>query len=328
MINERTIKVTDIEFETAPQDVPAVVQETVEVYTPETFAIQWSDDPLDQLDIPLDFPYSRQEWDEIFARLINFLPHSDRRVRDCAVDRLIRALDMEASQVSNLEEYQPKADRLTDVLDAIATHTPTQPDLFQNFCCKFKFNAKKTANPNNAVVRQWLAQLAAESVGDASPTEKRPAPTLDEITAAQIYFGAHSSTWQESGSTLLSFLDHSDLTIRACAAYQIARFYSKDYFEKKRLRGWKRNESLDQQGQQSACGIPPLVEMLELIRVKELQRPGVAGAFWDEVPKQEFDAREWLLDILERLPNPEPYIAYFPCNLAFNALEGFTTTTM
>jgi hypothetical protein len=304
-------EVIDIKFEAVPQEVPAVVSEAIEAYNPETFAIQWSDDPLDQLDISLDFPYSRQEWDAIFGHFIDFLPHSDRRVWDCAVDRLIRALDMEASQVSNLEEYQPKADRLTDILNAIATHTRTQPDLFQNFCCKFKFNAKKAANPNNAVMLQWLEQLASQC---------DTAPTQDEITAVQIYFGAYSSTWLESGSTLLSFLDHPDLTIRACAAYQIARFYCQAYPSTEDLWEWQRYESIDQQ-EQPVLEMPPLTEMLELIRAKELERPGVAGAFWDEIPKQGFDSKEWLLDVLEKSPSPEPYIAYFPCNLAFNAHE-------
>jgi hypothetical protein len=64
--------------------------------------------------------------------------------------------------------------------------------------------------------------------------------------------------------------------------------------------------------------------MMQLIYNKELDRPGIAGAFWDVIPQQGFDAKEWLLDILENSPEPEPYICYFPCNLAFDAHERFS----
>jgi hypothetical protein len=287
-----------------------------QLFTPEPFSPLWNHDPVDLLDIDLSFPYSSKEWDTIFTTLIDLLNCKDPSIRDRAINKLSYAVETEASQHSNCDDYQPKPtdERVKSILKAIAYQALDQPDIFEAFCSKFKFLATK--EPYSHLICEWLGQLAA--------AEDRSAPTQAAILAAQILFGVYDSTWQEAGATLLALLDHPDLNVRACAAYQIGRFYKKAIDHNDITREWDRDPESDERDRQSGIEIPPLEVIMQLIRSKELERPGVAGAFWHEIPKAEIDAKEWLLDVLAHSPELEPTLPYFPCSLAFDAHERFS----
>ncbi|HBE16864.1 MAG TPA: hypothetical protein DEG17_07345 [Cyanobacteria bacterium UBA11149] len=292
-------------------------QETVtqKISTPETFSIQWENSPDKLLDIPLNFPYSAEEWDRIFQTFISLLEHKDPWINHCAIAKLIQALEMEESQVSNSEDYQPKPtdERVRSIFEGIAAQTLRKPDIFENFCSRFQFLAKES--PYSHLVLAWLNQLAE--------IEDLQYPTQEAILAAQIFFGVYNDSWEKFGNFLLEMLDSLDLNIRACAAYQIGQFCSKKFYEKDKLEEWD-DEKKYQRDKESVMGMPPIDEIIQLIRSKEIERPGVAGAFWNSTPKKSLDAKEWLLDILANSANPEPYIPYFPCNLAFDAHERFS----
>ncbi len=288
---------------------------TEKVFTPETFSPDLTDNPADLLDIPLDFPYSSEEWDGIFDTFIDLLEEEDPWIRRNAIAKLIRAIEMEESQVSNCQDYQPKPtdERMRSIFDGIATQTLTRQDIFERFCYEFQYLAQD--QPYNHLVLEWLKQLAG--------MEDLKYPTKEEILAAQIFFGAYNYSWEESGYFLLEMLDNFDLNLRACAAHQIGSFCRKNFYEKDDLWEWDDEEAY-QRDKESVIGMPPIEDIIELIRSKEIERPGVAGSFWHVMPKESFDAKEWLLDILANSPHPEPYIPYFPCNLAFDAHERFS----
>jgi hypothetical protein len=287
-----------------------------EVFTPEPFSPQWDSDPIDLLEIPLNFPYSSKEWDVIFETFIDLLAHQEHWLWDRAIDRLLRALEIEESQRSSCGDYRPSPTdkRLKSIFEAIATQTQNNPDIFEMFCSKFSFLAKDATY--NQLVIEWLNQLAA--------SEDLQAPTQEAILAAQIFLGAYDSTWQEVGANLIELLDHTDLNLRACAAHQIGKFCSKAFYSKEDVWEWTDDNEQYERDKQSVVGMPSLETMMQLIRDKEIERPGVAGAFWGVIPKDGFDAKEWLLDLLENSPEPEPYIPYFPCDLAFDAHERFS----
>jgi hypothetical protein len=289
------------------------------IWTPEPFSPDWNADPVDLLDAPLNFPYSSDEWDRIFATLLELLSHQDYWVWERAICQLIKAVEMEASQHSICDDYQPKPteQRVESMFAAIATQAHQNPHIFDTFCARFHFIAEKP--PYKGLVLEWLHQLAnAEDEQILDP---------DAIVAAQIYLGIYDDAiWEEVGTMLISLLDHANLNIRACAAYQIGKFYSKvvlSHFSGDELE-WAMNDETIRRNQQLVAGMPPLEAMLQQIRNKEIERPGLAGAFWGEISKKSFDAKEWLLDVLEHSPEPEPYIPYFPCNLAFDAHERFS----
>jgi hypothetical protein len=223
---------------------------------------------------------------------------------------------MEATQFSDSDDYQPKPteERFQSILEAIALQTVKKPHLFETFCSECKFLVKDP--PYNRLIHEWLEQLAA--------LEEHPTLTQPAILAAQLLLGAYNTSWQQVGTTLLELLDHDDLTVRACAARQIGKFCSIAFSSKEENWRWAYDQEKYDRDQQSVIGIPPFDTLMQLIYNKELERPGVAGAFWNSIPKSEFDAKEWLLNILENSPAPEPYIPYLPCDLAFDAHERFS----
>ncbi len=54
--------------------------------------------------------------------------------------------------------------------------------------------------------------------------------------------------------------------------------------------------------------MPSIKTRMQLIRSKELERPGGAGSFWYVIPKEKIEAKEWLLDVLEHSQEPEPWM--------------------
>jgi hypothetical protein len=61
----------------------------------------------------------------------------------------------------------------------------------------------------------------------------------------------------------------------------------------------------------------------ELIKRKEIERPGVAGPFLHTAPHQTVDLDGWLLAVIERA-KPEPFLKMFPCNVGFVSHEQFS----
>lgn len=273
--------------------------------TPTPFAPYWEGRNFAQgLGIPLNREYTTEQWDWIFARFISLLNSQDWIIREQAIARLKTALEVENKQTNRVAERLPK------ILQAIAHQATLTPDIFEEFCYQFIWLGDD--EPYNSLILQWLEQLASD--------KQRQLPSDEAIEAAKIYFYGYGWTWAEAGAKLILALDRDDLTIRACAAYQIGKFYARI-----QPYSWDDDEYL-QMKQQIAEGIPPIAEMMELIRQKELERPGVAGVFGHECPKDDLslDYGAWILDILENSPSPEPYIKYFPCNLAFDAHERFS----
>ena len=277
---------------------------------------KWSNKPVDFLDIPLDFPYSSGEWDQIFKALIGLLDRKEYQIIKRAIKKLIDALEIEGTQYSNCDDYQPKPtdERAKGIFEAINTRVVYEPSIFEMFCSSLKFLVKDLSY--RSLVLQWLEELAA--------SEDRFAPTQDVILAAQIFIGAYDSSWEEVGRFLIELLDHADLNVRACAAYQIGKFFSKATHSKNEVWEWVCDNNKYERDKQTVVGFPSLEIIMQLIRNKEIERPGVAGAFWDVIPKKNINAKKWLLDILENSPEPEPYIPYFVCDLAFDAHERFS----
>ncbi len=104
----------------------------------------------------------------------------------------------------------------------------------------------------------------------------------------------HHDTWTSAFEFLEPHLDHKSDFVRASAAGALGHL-CKDGLE----------------------GMPPLLELFDDIKARELKRPGVAGPFWfklqnwlesDEESELEvdLDPLEWLLEILENRVGEEP----------------------
>lgn len=248
---------------------------------------------------------------EMYERLFALLDRDDAELRCQAVcclynayrlERWEEAEEMPAGRVS-LQE------RFTRMLAAVEQRLPAQPDLMEEFCSHFNPNL---CDPSEIEwIRGWLDRLADQ--------KELYALSDDILLATRILFGAYGATWSEAGAALMAVLDHADLNVRACAAYQIGTFC-------RRLAPDDPHSYLDDRDlaadQHATEGMRPLADYWELIRRKEIERPGIAGAFWSIAPQWTVEGDEWLLTLLEQA-DPEPYLRYFPCNLGFDAHERF-----
>jgi hypothetical protein len=120
-----------------------------------------------------------------------------------------------------------------------------------------------------------------------------------------------SVPWSRVEPIVWSGLDDPDPIARAEAANALGGRYATDP-----------EESVDQRG------LPSILEALEVIRHKEIERPGVAGPFLFAVmyvcqdPQWlQFNLTEWMLNILRRCSAPEP-------DVRFNSLEFYAHEQM
>ncbi|MDC0831877.1 hypothetical protein AY599_02245 [Leptolyngbya valderiana BDU 20041] len=209
------------------------------------------------------------------------------------------------------------------IFQAITEASQNKPEIFDRFCSRFQFLGRD--EPFRQLVLEWLDRLES--------SEDCKTPTPENIYATQIFFGIYDLPWSTVGETLLELLDRDHLNIRACAAHQIAKFYSNFLKLENGYRYFSDREK-NKYNSDFFSGLPPFEEMMETMRRKEIERPGIAGAFWsiiswidrdlEDYISNRLDPNKWLLDILENSPEPEPYLPYFPCNLAFDAHERFS----
>jgi hypothetical protein len=127
--------------------------------TSETFSVDWTQDAIELLEIPLNFPYSREEWDAIFETFLSLLSHPEYRIWDRTINVLRQALEREASQRSDDRDYQPQAlaTRLGSIFEAIVAQVPNNDQIFANFCSNLKFLARES--PWQELILAELAQL-------------------------------------------------------------------------------------------------------------------------------------------------------------------------
>lgn len=301
----------------APEETPRETLESARIAAlrPAPIAPYWEGRTFEEcLNIPLHRTYNRQQWDEIFSTFTKLLASDEPRTRSQAVERLADALKEENRQRSRNSDSSSSAieERLPAILDAIATQETVTPGIFEDCCKSFLHKAEinfsyllDEAPLYRNLILQWL--------DDLEKRDCRQHPTNEAIQAARILYDGCGTSWQAARTELLTALDASDLSIRACAAYKIGKFCSQAWLAA-------------QHDRLSTAELPLMEEMMPLIRDKEVERPGIAGAFlWGApAPRKSSLVGEWILDILEHSPSPEPYLEYFPCNLAFDAHERFS----
>ena len=120
-------------------------------------------------------------------------------------------------------------------------------------------------------LRAWLSAML-----EATP----PGVAPDKVEAALLGLQSFDVESSEDKADLIALLDHPSNAVRACAAHHLSDFAAYD------------------------------LGLFDLIKEKELVRPGLAGPFWTEF---HFDSRyrpidpiPWMMDILEQRSGPEP----------------------
>jgi hypothetical protein len=268
-----------------------------------------------KVEIDLNKLYSPQEWDKVYRESIQLLENPNPQTRASTWERLKKALRSESDRIRNDAEATDLQliPRFQSILEAIATLIPTRIELLEEFWGEF--GDAYNREPYSSLILPWLNQLASTEIGKNQLS--------DRILAAKILFGGCGANWTEAGTALLAALDHQDLTVRACASDRIGRFCLQAFLKREDLWEWMEDEDAYKRDREATIGIPTFASLQDLIRTKEIERPGVAGPFFQKTHTL-LDSRNWLLDVLAQSPHPEPYIRNFSINLAFEAHERFS----
>jgi hypothetical protein len=133
-------------------------------------------------------------------------------------------------------------------------------------------------------LRAWLTAMF-----DAPP----PGVAPDKVEAALLRLRSFDEDSFEDKAHLIALLDHPSNAVRACAAHHLSDFAAED------------------------------LSLFDLIKQKELVRPGLAGPFWMEF---HFDSRyrpidpiPWMMDILEQRAGAEPSLD----DMGYNGIDFY-----
>ncbi len=133
-------------------------------------------------------------------------------------------------------------------------------------------------------LRAWLSAMR-----DAPP----PGVARDKIEATLLRLQSFDTDSPEDKAHLIALLDDPSNAVRACAAYQLSNFVDGD------------------------------LTLFDLIKAKELVRPGIAGPFWTEF---HFDSRyrpidpvPWMMDIIEQRFGSEPSLD----DMGYNGIDFY-----
>jgi hypothetical protein len=224
-----------------------------------------------------------QDWQNFFEDAIRLLPCDDHETKYFAIERISTALDAER----RLNRISPK-ERLTPILQAIESQGENADWYIRRLT---RYNSALAEGEYKDFFDAWLKKISDRSaypqISDAA------------IVVAQLqldYFPRDN--WHQARGFLSSYLQSDDVNIRAAAASAIARLFESDCQD-----------------------LPPLETTMREIKDLDIQRPGVAGPFWDEIQFQfedykyytcddgsKFSSVAWMGEIIAQRNGEEPYI--------------------
>ena len=214
-------------------------------------------------------------WREYYPVMAVFLTDADPATRTSAVERL----SMAVFSAEESAERQARKDGRGWQLDQEArfawfrAEIETAHNRFNDVIPVFLKRLSFTGDDWVLMrpLRGWLGAMR-----DAPP----PGVAPDKVEAALLRLRSFDEDSVDDKAHLIALLDHPSNAVRATAAYHLSDFARDD------------------------------IGLFDLIKEKELARPGIAGPFWTEF---HFDSRyrpidpiPWMMDILERRSGPEP----------------------
>jgi hypothetical protein len=283
---------------------------------PAPLAPYWEGRTFDQaLETPIESSNANAAKSALYERLFELLDRNEPALNYQALSQIRHNFERELDLLEEYEaEDRPSArvhlDALLDtILAAIELRLYANSDLLEAFCGQMHHSLNGT---HSHQVRLWLNRVGQTSVAAQL--------SGDGVLAMGILLGTLGETWEEAGTPLLNALDHEDLLVRACAAYQIGLFCARVAPRSEEHDSYRRDYEMDRR---LTRGMAPLEDYWATIWKKEVERAGVAGAFWHSAPTWTIDADEWILSLIEQADS-EPYFVLFPCNIGFHAHERFS----
>jgi hypothetical protein len=227
-------------------------------------------------------------WQEYYPAMASFLTDVDPATRSSAVEQLKRAV---FSDEENAERQARREGRDWELnrearFAWFRTEIESAHSRFDDIIPAFLkgLSVRGEDWPLMTPLRAWLsAMLAVPPSGVAH----------DKVEAALLRTRSFDVDSPEDKAQLITLLDHPSNGVRACAAHHLSDFAADD------------------------------IGLFDLIKQKELVRPGIAGPFWTEFhfdsQYRPIDPIPWMMDILEQRAGPEPSLE----DMGYNGIDFY-----
>jgi hypothetical protein len=232
--------------------------------------------------------FTDAEWDAYYRRMVPYMDSAEASIRGRALERLCMAV-MRAEPMT-FWRREPRGAippahavmRLAWLTGLVSEAQRKFPETGGAFLGHLRFHGddEPFCDPLCDWLRGWL-----ENTPDGV--------SADQIRGTLVLLGDCGAGWEEAAPRWLALLDDPSEYVRACAARMLGKH----------------------------CGPetePSTNELFELIRVKEIARPGIAGPFWpgpSYEPDCDPDPFPWMMEILEKREGKEP------ADLPFNGID-------
>ncbi|HEX6032428.1 MAG TPA: HEAT repeat domain-containing protein, partial [Tepidiformaceae bacterium] len=198
-----------------------------------------------------------RQWDRVFGKLVRLTmtdasvpsPQGHRRppVSDLAIRALAAALHDEARQ--RFDRRRPRWRTLAHRLDPIFAALERRETVRRGAIAKFGHEIPLLSyyDRHRHSILEWLDGLRAKGFDEAA------------LLIGEMQLRRWGWDWEEASSALIDLLDHPSDEVRAHAAEALGRLFD-----------WETPEGA-------------LAEAFDLIKTKEIARPGIAEGFWSGV---------------------------------------------
>ncbi len=236
---------------------------------------------------PFDY-WTDAEWDAYYERMAPYMESADASMRRSALERLCTAVTWaEPSRFWRREPRGPvppehAVKRVAWLTGLVSQAQLKFPETGPAFLGRLRYQGGDT--PYNGPLREWLRGWLANPPQGVS---------TDKIRGTLVLLGDCGAGWEEATPRWLGLLDDPSDYVRACAARMLGEHCS-------------------------AETDPSTGDLFELIRAKEILRPGIAGPFWPGARYEaecEPDPVPWMMEILEKRQGDEP------ADLPFNGVD-------
>ena len=232
--------------------------------------------------------FTNAEWDAYYSRMAPYMESADPDIRRGALARLCMAVM--SAEPSTFWRRKPRGPvppahavkRLAWLTGLVSQAQLKFPETGPAFLGRLRYHGDD--EPFRGPLREWLHGWLTNTPQGVS---------ADQVRGTLVLLGDCGASFEEAAPRWLELLDDPSDYVRACAARMLGQHC--------------RPETEPSTG-----------NLYEIIRAKEIARPGIAGPFWPGPQYEDNgdpDPLPWMMEILEKRQGAEPE------DLPFNGID-------
>lgn len=218
----------------------------------------------------------KPKWESKFDSYLKKVESPSLNDKEDALFHLTHILyDRDYKNINSENKILKHDQKLLDVLDCINNQGSDR-----EHCLLYFAKYLLLEDDSKSTLRSWLAEAEDKEL-------------FSQETLAIVFLQTElydQTDWNKAKDEIEVCFDHSNNLVRASAGEALASLYT-----------------------EGAKNLPPIGNTMELIKSKDIERPGIAGPFIGALLCNDFDnyqtdLTEWLLEIIEKRKTPEPLI--------------------